>query len=116
MLVRIAEIVGFLLIAAQVIGIARMPFVRDRFFCWSPHDNRTDYSVSAIRRDGSVVAQKEIRERYATPPIEWHATGNLLKVFETAERRKPLSERWKVTVKYRVNLGPEQIWNYEADR
>ena len=116
MLVKVAEFVGLLLIALQAIGIARMPFVRDRFFCWSPHDNRTDYAVNAVRRDGSAVSQNEIRERYATPRIDWHGTGNLFMVFETAERRRPKAEQWTLTVKYRVNLGPEQVWTFEGTR
>ena len=73
---------GILLIAAQIIGVARMPFIRDRFFAWSPHDQRTDVTISATW-NGTVVSEVEIGARYGIPSIEWHGAGNVDRIIET---------------------------------
>lgn len=94
-------------------AIVRMPFVEDRFFNWAPHDSRTDYSITATHA-GQAVTDSDILRRYNLPPIEWHSAGNLQKVIDVAERRKAVQDQWSVRLLYRVNFGPEQVWEYKA--
>jgi hypothetical protein len=102
---RHREWIGILLIAAQVVGIARMPFVRDRFFAWSPHDQRTDVSISATWK-GARVSPSEIAERYGIPAIDWHGAGNADLIIEIAERRTAPDHRWTVLLRTSVNGRP----------
>jgi hypothetical protein len=105
---RKREWIAVLLIAAQIMGVARMPFVRDRFFAWSPHDQRTDVTITATR-NGVPVSQKAIAERYGLPATDWHHAGNVLRTIEVAERRITPSERWIVRLVRSVNDGPDRI-------
>jgi hypothetical protein len=102
---RLRDWIGILLIAAQIIGVARMPFVRDRFFAWSPHDQRTDVTISATL-NGTFVSKTEIAERYGIPSIEWHGAGNVDRIIETAERRISPDQRWRVLLRTSINGRP----------
>jgi hypothetical protein len=112
--IRIAEVLAFAIVGSQIVAVARMPFVDDRFFGWSPHDSRTDYRVEATHR-GRAVSDAEIRERYGLPTVDWHAAGNLRRVIEVAEGRRAPADRWSVRLRYRVNLGPEREWVRNAE-
>jgi len=111
---RLPNAVASLLLAGQLIGIARMPFVDDRYFAWSPHDQRTDFTVEATHQ-GRPVTPREIHQRYRLLPTEWHATGDVFAVIRTAEARAPGGDRWQVTVRYRVNLAEEQTWTWPTN-
>lgn len=102
---RRRERIGVLLIAAQIVGIARMPFVRDRFFAWSPHDQRTDVTIVATWQ-GVLVSQKDVAQRYGLPSIDWHAAGNVDRIVEIAERRAAPDRRWHVRLRTAVNGRP----------
>ena len=97
--------VGLVLIVAQIVGVARMMFVRDRFFAWSPHDQRTDVTITATQ-GGVPVSQADIDARFGIPPIDWHASGNVDRVIEVAERRAAPDRRWRVTLRTSVNGRP----------
>lgn len=108
---RLGEILALLILAFQLVGVLRSPFVADRFFSWAPHDQRVEYRISA-REAGVPVEKSEIYARYGLPSEgrNWHAYGDILKVIEVVESRKPQSARWDVRVDYEVNLGPTQSW------
>jgi hypothetical protein len=108
---RVCELLALAIVLAQAGGIVRMFFVEDRFFCWSPHDSRVDFTVTATHR-GRAVSQNAIKRRYKLHRVDWHAAGNVFKVIETAEGRRPEGRRWSVRTVYRVNLGPEEVWEY----
>lgn len=89
-------------------------FVEDRFFNWSPHDQRTDFSITATRA-GEPVPEAEIEARYSIHGhMDWHAAGNIKKTIEVAESRLPVAERWDVRLDYRLNLGRPQVWRVHS--
>ncbi len=100
-----------MLLAAQFVGVLRGPLSRDRFFSWAPHDQRTEFTVTA-RHGLRLVMSSEIQERYGLPAVEWHHWGNIQAVIRTAESRRPPSERWDVHLRYRVNRGAPRRWCY----
>jgi hypothetical protein len=108
---RIGEGIVVALLAAQLFGVVRMTWAEDRFFSWAPHDMRTDVRIEATH-GGLPVTPEAIRSRYAQPATDWHAAANVLAVVRTAESRIPAHQRWRVTVRYRVNLGAERLWVY----
>ena len=99
------------LLLAQILLIARMPFTAERFFCWAPHDVRVDYDVTALH-NGAAVPPQTVARRYRLPASDWHALANVFAVIRTAESRVPPGERWRVSVRYRVNLAPVAIWEW----
>jgi hypothetical protein len=99
------EWAGVLIIGAQIIGVARMQFADDRFFAWSPHDQRTDFTVTATR-NGVPVSADAIAARYGLPVIDWHAAGNVSRTIEVAERRTEPVQRWHVRLVRSINAGP----------
>jgi hypothetical protein len=105
---RKREWIAVLLIGAQIIGVARMPFIRDRFFAWSPHDQRTDVTITATT-NGVPVSKEAIAARYGLPATDWHHAGNVLRTIEVAERRTTPSERWIVRLVRSVNDGPDKV-------
>ena len=112
---KLSSFLAVCLLGAQLFGIARMPFVEDRFFCWSPHDSRTDFRILAYH-NGSQVPEPLVQARYRLPAIEWHNAGNVKQVIRTAELRQPPEQRWQVRVTYRINLGPEQVWHHPGSQ
>ena len=108
---RIAFGIAAALLIAQGFGVARMLWATDRFFAWAPHDQRTDFVVSASH-EGRAVALSEIARRYGLPPTDWHAAHNVLQTIETAEERLPPRDRWTVVVRYRINFGAERVWTH----
>jgi len=109
---RVCQLLATVLLLAQGAAILRMPFVEDRFFCWSPHDSRNDLEITA-QRDGVPVPPREIEARYGLPSVDWHSIGNVKQVIRTAESRH--SDRWQVQVKYRRNLAGAQTWTYPSN-
>jgi hypothetical protein len=109
------EWIGVVLIAAQIFGVLRMPFVRDRFFTWSPHDQRTDANITATW-GGVPVSRSDIAARYGLPPIDWHGAANVDRVIKIAERRTAPDRRWRVTLRTSVNGRPfrERVISIES--
>jgi hypothetical protein len=109
---RVAESLAVALLIAQLIGVLRGPFVADRFFAWSPHDQRVDYTISARTR-GVPLDDTRIRQRYGMPAtgLHWHGYGDVLRIVEIVESRRAPDDRWDVDVEYSVNLGPTRFWS-----
>jgi hypothetical protein len=114
MIARPSAILAACLLGGQLIGIARLPVAEDRFFCWSPHDSRSDIVLRAWRGE-SPVPQGQIQERYQLPALDWHSIGNVRRIIRTAENRQPHSRRWRVQMTYRINGGSEQLWEWKPD-
>lgn len=102
---------AILLLLAQAAFIATVPFRGERFFCWAPHDVRVEYEVTATH-NGAAVSPLAVQDRYGLPPSDWHALENVFTVIRTAETRLPPAERWRVIVRYRVNLAPVEVWQW----
>ncbi len=107
----LSEAIMAIVLALQLLFIARVPFTGQRYFAWAPHDVRVDFEVAASHR-GRLVAPHEIVTRYHLPAIEWHALDHIFAVIETAELRLPEPDRWQVTVRFRRNLSPPRTWQY----
>lgn len=104
--------VALLILALQVAGLVRARFVTDRYFCWAPHDQQTQYHVRA-RVDGKELAPRQIMDRYGLMANGWdvHCWYHLIDLIETRERRER-GRRAEVELTFRVNGGPEQRWTY----
>jgi hypothetical protein len=106
------QLLAAALLLAQAFAIIRMPFVEDRFFCWSPHDSRTDLQISAYRGQFPVPAQ-DVEARYGLPAIDWHSAGNVKQVIRTAESRH--ADHWQVRIHYRRNLDAGHTWTFPPE-
>ena len=60
--------------------MVRARFFPERFFCWAPHDQQTEYRISATL-DGEPIDPWGILRRYAfkSTGVDPRATANLLR-------------------------------------
>lgn len=106
--------IGVALLVLQAGAIVRARFADDRYFCWAPFDQQTDYTIAATVA-GRPLAAAEIRARYRRPArgIDNRATFHLVDLLTRAELAHAPAERAEVELRYRVNGGEERVWRWQ---
>jgi hypothetical protein len=104
---------GVAFLAFQLSAIVYARFVPSRYFCWAPCDTQTDYVIQATI-DGRAVTPAEIRRRYRRPArgADDRSPQHLIDILQQVEQRLPPGQQAAVTLTYRVNGKPEQIWQW----
>ncbi len=110
---RLPFFLGVLLLAAQLGAIAYSRFTPLRYFCWAPFDQQTQYSI-AVSIGGEGLTEMQIQRRYRRPAdgADNRSAHHLFDLIERAEKKLEPAGRSRVTVTYRINGGPEDIWQY----
>lgn len=106
-------LLGATLLAAQAAAVVRGRFVDDRYFCWAPFDQQTQYHIY-VSIAGEPLTDWQVSQRYRRPAagVDNRAAVHL---FDIIRRTEPLAEKWnrsKVVVEYQVNGGPMRVWRY----
>ena len=78
--IKLCEWLAAAIILTQLGLMARARFFPERFFCWAPHDQQTEYRISATL-DGEPIDPWGILRRYAfkSTGVDPRATANLLR-------------------------------------
>src|SRR5262245_25188527 len=107
--------VPLLLFALQIGAIAYARFVPARYFCWAPHDTRTDY-VARVTVNGKELTPAAFGKRYRLPSRghDNRSPQHVIDRFEQVEeKRAPLGETVMIDLQYRVNgKEPGLEWHW----
>jgi len=106
---------GIGLLLAQLGAIAYARFVPSRYFCWAPHDSQSEYRIEA-ELYGKPLDEAAIERRYriSAKGVEARSIGLVLDVVRLYEEKTAPDERARVTVRYNVNGGAEQVWRWPS--
>ena len=104
---------GAILLALQAGAIVRARFADDRYFCWAPFDQQTEYRIEIQVGDESL-APEQIRLRYRRPSagVDNRSAHHLFDIITRAEQKFEKRGHSRVVVRYRVNGHEEQEWRY----
>jgi len=83
---------GLALLAFQVGAIVHARFVPERYFCWAPFDQQTDY-----RLDGT----------------DNRSYQHIIDIVQRTEQQYHSDDRVEVVLTYRINGRQEQQWRYQ---
>jgi hypothetical protein len=101
---------GLLLLQVGAIVYAR--FVPARYFCWAPYDAQNEYEIEATV-GGRPLNPQEIRQRYRKPQegVDNRSIQHIKDIIQGVELKAP-GDNAQVRLRYRVNGGDEQIWQW----
>ncbi len=101
------------LLAAQVAGVAYSFFTPLRYFCWSPYDRQTRFTVE-VEVGGRRLRPAHALARYRLPEHGWdqRSPANVLDKIRQYEESYGRGDDARVRVIYDVNGGPEQEWRW----
>ena len=102
---------GFL--AAQLLAIAYARFVPERFFCWAPFDQHTQYTIH-VQIDGEALPYDTVSERYRYRAGGWEvrAIQNVISLVRQYEETYGRSEEARVVIDYEINGRPQETWTW----
>lgn len=111
MTVRIAAGVALLLAQVTMIVVAR--FHPMRYYCWAPYDSQNEYQIQT-EIGGRPLTEEELKERYRLAPtaVNPRAISQVTDVVSYVERVYHPDEGAHVTITYRTNGSPEQVWTW----
>jgi hypothetical protein len=104
---------GIALLAFQLGMIAYARFSPSRYFCWAPFHAQSNYEMG-VTVNGRALTAGEIERRYRRPQkgINSRTIQDEKGIIMQYEQTYGKSERTEVTLRYRVNGGAEQVWQW----
>jgi hypothetical protein len=118
---RVAQRLGGLFCAVQLVWFCREQTGKSRYFCWAPLHEHVVYRIDA-RRDGAPLSDAEIKQRYARRGAfydaarsefwELNAAQHVIDTIAWREATLPRPQRAHVILHYRVDDRGMQTWTY----
>ena len=105
---------GLALLAFQVGAIVHARFVPERYFCWAPFDQQTDYRLEATV-NGRNLTPGEISQRYrrSARGTDNRSYQHIIDIVQRTEQQYHSDDRVEVVLTYRINGRQEQQWRYQ---
>lgn len=117
-------VLGAALLGAQVAAFAHAQAsgpAGARYFCWAPFHSEARYTVDATVM-GHALGDTEITQRYGLIEHYWssgdrtrwelNSIAHVIDLVRATEASLPAGARAEVTIRYRVNGGPAELWRY----
>jgi hypothetical protein len=103
--------IAVLLIQVGLIIYAR--FIPERYFCWAPYDQCTQYSIE-VSISGKPLEKGELWNRYRINPDDWDArsAANIISIVQRFESTLGTKDNARVTIHYTTNGHPERQWDW----
>ena len=100
-----------MLIQLSVIIYSR--FIPERFFCWAPYDEHTNYKIN-VTIEGRELSTQEVNERYRYTPEGWEprAIHNVFSIVKQYEETYGKKDNAEVEIVYKTNGHKEERWNH----
>ena len=107
------HLAGLVFLGLQVLSIVYARFVPERFFCWAPYDERSQYRIT-VEVAGKQFSEKETGERYRYYPAGWEPRSihNVISMVRQHERTYGRGENARVTIRYQTNGHGERVWTW----
>ncbi|NRA94376.1 MAG: hypothetical protein HRU26_17200 [Psychroserpens sp.] len=111
---KVRGFIGILFLLIQVGMIAYARFIPERFFCWAPYDEHTNFKVT-VTIDGRQLSPEETQARYKYKMQGWEQRSiyNIKSLISQYERTYGKDDDAEVLMKYTKNGHPEQQWTYK---
>ena len=111
---RTRFIVGIVFLVIQVFSVIYARFIPERFFCWGPYDNHSNFEVSVtINHKKLTLEDIEKRYRYKSHGWEQRTMHNIFSLISQYESTYGKDDNAEVYVIYSSNGKPEQTWTYK---
>lgn len=104
-------LIGIIFLLSQVLAIIYARAIPERFFCWAPYDQHSNYIVN-VKINGVELSKTEIRDRYRYQPSGWEPRSifNLINIVNQYESTYGKLEDASVRINYSINGKTEEIW------
>ena len=101
--------------AAQAALVAFGVLGGNRSFSWAPHTTQIHYRLDASVDDLPLTAA-DVDRRFHVPQDGWevHDIRNLQAIVTQYTRTYGRHEAIRVTLRYRINDGPERVWQWPS--
>jgi hypothetical protein len=105
---------GLALLVFQLGAIFHARFVPERYFCWAPFDQQTDYRLEATV-NGRKLSPAEIGQRYRRPArgTDNRSYQHIIDIVQRTEQQYHPEDRVEVVLSYHINGRQEQQWRYQ---
>ena len=111
---RAALALAVVFVAGQFALIAVSQTGETRFFGWAPHDQRAQFAIS-VEIDGVALTPDEVHRRYRrSQGLDPRSYANVLHIIEHHETTDGADDDAKVEVRFRINAGEEQVWQWPS--
>lgn len=106
-------VAGCALLGWQVSGIAAARFGEERYFCWAPYDQITQFELS-VAVAGRELSREEIKRRYRLPDVsrDNRSWAHVPAVIAQYERTLGRADGALVEYRHRVNGGVPRVWRW----
>ena len=106
--------IGLIFIALQVASIFYARCIPERFFCWGPYDNHTQFEVF-VEINGQLLSSEQAEDRYQYKMKGWEQRSiyNIFSLITQYEATYGRQDNAKVKVVYATNGHPKQEWNLD---
>lgn len=104
--------IAAVLLAVQVPLALSLPFREDRWLGWAPFHETATYTIEAGGLDADGIRDRYgLYRRLGPDGRDWQTNrmAHVLQLVALVESRSP--DPLPVRVRFRVNGGPEQIWD-----
>jgi hypothetical protein len=107
------HVAGVVFLALQVLSIAYARVIPERFFCWAPYDERSEYRID-VELNGQSLPAKEVAERYRYRANGWEARSvhNVISMVRQYESTYGKDDNARVTIHYQTNGRPKEAWQW----
>ena len=102
---------GIIFLLLQIGSIIYARFIPERFFCWAPYDEHSNYEI-VVEIDGESLSHYEIKQRYHYAALGWEtrAIHNVFNYIQQYETTYGIDDQADVRVIYTTNGHQEKIW------
>ena len=111
---KLRFILGILFLVLQIASVVYARFIPERFFCWGPYDNQTNYNI-AVTIDNKQLSLDEIHERYRYKSHGWEqrTIHNVFAYVSQYEATYGIDDNAKIVITYSTNGRAKQKWTYQ---
>jgi hypothetical protein len=107
--------VGIAFLAVQAALVAFGVLGGNRSFSWAPHTTQIHYQIHATV-DDRLLSPDEVNRRFHVAQDGWeaHDIRNVQAIVTQYARTYGRHEAIRVSLRYRINGGPEQFWQWPS--
>ncbi|MEY8849772.1 hypothetical protein AB9K26_13215 [Psychroserpens sp. XS_ASV72] len=111
---KVRGFIGVVFLVLQLISIGYARFIPERFFCWGPYDEHTQFEVT-VTIDGKTLSSEETENRYRYKMNGWEQRSiyNIKSLISQYERTYGKDDDADVLMIYSKNGHPEEKWRFK---
>lgn len=113
---KVRVFIGILFLLLQIGSIVYARFIPERFFCWAPYDQHTNFKVFVTLDDKTLTTEQAVaRYKYKMSGWEQRSIDNIFSLISQYEQTYGKEENASVLVKYSTNGHEEKEWTFKHE-